>query len=246
VTSSGPGGGNGGGKGKRLKWEPAALMALVLGLGLWVAFGPAGKPTFDLRPGATTEELRVANTRGVLEAAPDPASGEYTFRVLLRDQPPGAVLTRAEAERAFGGEVVSRAIAPASNWVFRTLNITSWVNVVWIGIGLAGQLAFSGRMVLQWIVSEKRRQSVITESFWWFSLFGAVTLFSYFVWRQDPIGILGQASGIVIYVRNIRLIYKQKRRAAREEARGGGESSTPASGTPGSPRADVEPPAPIS
>ena len=73
-------------------------------------------------------------------------------------------------------------------------------------------------MVLQWIVSERKRQSIITESFWWFSLFGAVTLFSYFVWRQDPIGILGQASGIVIYIRNLRLIYKHKRRVARAAA----------------------------
>jgi len=38
------------------------------------------------------------------------------------------------------------------------------------------------------------------------------------VWRQDPIGILGQASGIVIYLRNIRLIYKHKRRTARAAA----------------------------
>jgi lipid-A-disaccharide synthase-like uncharacterized protein len=70
-------------------------------------------------------------------------------------------------------------------------------------------------MVLQWIVSERRRESIITESFWWFSLFGGVTLFSYFVWRADPIGILGQATGIVIYTRNIRLIYKAKRRTIR-------------------------------
>ena len=30
---------------RRMKWEPAALMAIVLGLGLWIAFGPASKPT---------------------------------------------------------------------------------------------------------------------------------------------------------------------------------------------------------
>ncbi len=201
---------------KRFKWEPAALMALVLGLGLWIAFGPAGKPRFDLRPGALTQEVRIAETRGLLEAARDPGSGAPTFRLLLRNQPPGPVLTRAEAEHVFGARVVEDTVAPRTNRLFRQLNITSWTNVVWVGIGLLGQLAFSGRMVLQWVVSERKRQSVITESFWWFSLFGAVTLFSYFVWRQDPVAILGQASGIVIYIRNIRLFAKQRRRAARD------------------------------
>ncbi|MBL9032670.1 MAG: lipid-A-disaccharide synthase N-terminal domain-containing protein [Phycisphaerae bacterium] len=104
------------------------------------------------------------------------------------------------------------------NPVFRVLNITSWANVVWVGIGLGGQIAFSGRMLLQWFISERRRESVITESFWWFSLFGALALFSYFVWRQDPVGILGQASGIVIYARNLRLIHKRRRRMARNAA----------------------------
>ena len=73
-------------------------------------------------------------------------------------------------------------------------------------------------MLVQWLMSERRRKSVITESFWWFSMVGALFLFSYFVWRQDPVGILGQATGIVIYMRNLRLIYKQKRRSARDEA----------------------------
>ena len=102
--------------------------------------------------------------------------------------------------------------------MFKALNITTWTNMVWIGIGLLGQVAFSGRMILQWIVSEKHRRSVISESFWWFSLFGGLTLFSYFVWRADPVGILGQASGIVIYIRNIRLLRKHARREARAAA----------------------------
>lgn len=205
---------------KRLKWEPAALMALVLALGLWIAFGPAGRPKFPVAPGSLSQPIRIGNTRGLLEAvpAPDPAA-ERTFRVWMKDGPgQPRHLSRAEAEGLFGMPVIAETLEIRENWIFQTLNITSWVSVVWVGIGLLGQLAFSGRMVLQWIVSERKRQSVITESFWWFSLFGAVTLFSYFVWRQDPVGILGQASGIVIYIRNLRLIHKQKRRTARAAA----------------------------
>lgn len=202
---------------RRKKWEPAALMVLVLALGMWIAFGPAGKPHFPVRPDSLTQTVRIGNDRGTLEAfKADPSDTAYSFRLWMKDIP-GApeVLTREQAERLIGPSAVKNTVDTSRNAIFRTLNITSWVSVVWVGIGLLGQLAFSGRMVLQWIVSEKKRQSVITESFWWFSLFGAVTLFSYFVWRQDPIGILGQASGIVIYMRNLRLIYKHKRRTVR-------------------------------
>jgi lipid-A-disaccharide synthase-like uncharacterized protein len=206
------------GKKKKVKWEPAALMVIVLALGMWIAFGPASRPHFDKRPNAVWQELRLGNTRGIVEAAIPPGGTEYTFRRLTRDEPPSREYTRAEAEEIWGKRNVEQIVAPRTNGVFRYLNITSWAGVVWLGIGLCGQIAFSGRMILQWITSEKRRQSIITESFWWFSLFGSVTLFSYFVWRQDPVAMLGQASGVVIYARNLRLIYKQKRRTARAAA----------------------------
>jgi lipid-A-disaccharide synthase-like uncharacterized protein len=205
---------------KRKKWEPAALMILVLALGMWIAFGPASKPHFATHPGSLTQTIRIGNDRGTLEAfKASPADTEYCFRMWMKDIPgTPETLTRSQAERLIGARAVKNTIDTSRNWLFRTLNITSWTSVVWVGIGLLGQLAFSGRMVLQWIVSEKKRQSIITESFWWFSLFGGVTLFSYFIWRQDPIGILGQASGIVVYARNLRLIHKHKRRAARDRA----------------------------
>lgn len=212
---------------KRLKWEPAALMVLVLGLGLWIAFGPASKPKFPLNKDALTQDVRIGNTRGVLEAFVPPGATEPTLRLWINHGPnPPAAMTPAQARATLGDSVVDETLGQRRNWVFKTFNITSWASVVWVGIGLIGQLAFSGRMVLQWIVSEKKRQSVISESFWWFSLFGGLTLFCYFIWRQDPVALLGQASGIVIYTRNIRLIYKHKARLARSAA----QSEPPSSG----------------
>jgi lipid-A-disaccharide synthase-like uncharacterized protein len=196
---------------KRVKWEPAALMAIVLGLGLWIAFGPASRPHLDTRGGARLIALRIGDERGTLEVT---KSG--VFRVLMRGQAASREYSAAQIGEMFGPQVLREVTARRSNLVFRLMNITSWVGVVWLCIGLLGQLAFSGRMVLQWIVSERRRESVITESFWWFSLAGSLLLFSYFVWRQDPVALLGQASGIVIYARNLRLIHKQRRRAARD------------------------------
>jgi lipid-A-disaccharide synthase-like uncharacterized protein len=208
---------------KRTKWEPAMLMAIVLGLGFWIAFGPASKPRFPTAPGAITMEVRLGNTRGELEAFKPQGASDYSFRLwMVRGPANPTVMSRTEAENLWGKDNLDELVSAQHNWLFRTfsfLKITSLVSLVWVGIGFLGQLAFSGRMVLQWLASERHRRSVITESFWWFSLFGGVTLFSYFVWRQDPIGILGQASGIVIYARNIRLLRKHARRAARDGVR---------------------------
>jgi len=198
--------------GKRVKWEPAALMILVLGLGLWLAVGPASGPSLPVRPGATTLKLRIGDRRGVVEMMP--GTPDHTFRV-LRPNFASPEMSAVEFKQQFGEDLYNDAIAGRRNWVFKLLNITSWINLTWVAIGFFGQFLFSGRMLLQWLVSERKRQSVITESFWWFSLLGAVALFTYSVWRQDPVYILGQASGIVIYARNLRLIHKQKRRAAR-------------------------------
>lgn len=200
--------------GKRLKWEPPAAMALVLALGLWLALGPALRPKLPVPPGATTVHVRISDTRGIIAVIPGAPGQPVQFQVLMPDSPPSRVLSADEFRSVFGEKVYRESIGQR-NWVFRVLNITSWYNLVWVAIGFGGQVLFSGRMFLQWLISEKRRESVVTESFWWFSLTGALVLFSYFVWRQDPVGIVGQASGIVIYARNLRLIYKHKRRARR-------------------------------
>ena len=82
---------------------------------------------------------------------------------------------------------------------------------IWIGVGLLGQLFFTSRFLVQWIVSERRRESVIPVAFWWFSLLGGVTLLSYAIWRRDPVFILGQATGLVVYARNLSLIKRARR-----------------------------------
>ena len=53
---------------------------------------------------------------------------------------------------------------------------------------------------------------VIPLAFWYFSIGGGVILFTYAVYRQDPVFILGQSVGLFIYSRNLWLIYAEKRR----------------------------------
>jgi lipid-A-disaccharide synthase-like uncharacterized protein len=82
---------------------------------------------------------------------------------------------------------------------------------VWTVIGFIGQALFSMRFLIQWIHSERIKRSIVPEAFWYFSVAGGVTLLAYAIYRQDPVFILGQALGLVIYARNIWLIRRNKR-----------------------------------
>lgn len=197
-----------------MKWEPVAAMIALLLLGVWVVWGPSVQ--HELRPGGMTSKYNFAGLRGELETVRDASTGEHTFRLLPKDGPPGEVFGRDKFVEMFGQPGYERVTANAGNLVFRALNITSWSGVAWVCIGFLGQGAFFGRMFIQWLVSEKEKRSVVPEVFWWLSLLGGVTLFAYFAWRQDIVGVLGQTSGVVIYARNIRLIRKRARREARE------------------------------
>jgi lipid-A-disaccharide synthase-like uncharacterized protein len=77
--------------------------------------------------------------------------------------------------------------------------------------GILGQGFFSGRFLIQWIVSEKRQESTIPLAFWYFSIVGALMTFVYAVWRRDPVFTVAQASGLFIYTRNLILIRRKKR-----------------------------------
>lgn len=81
---------------------------------------------------------------------------------------------------------------------------------IWIAIGLFGQCLFFIRFFIQWIASEKRGESVIPRAFWFFSLGGGIILFIYSIYRQDPVFMLGQGTGLFIYSRNLYLIYRKK------------------------------------
>jgi lipid-A-disaccharide synthase-like uncharacterized protein len=81
---------------------------------------------------------------------------------------------------------------------------------IWIVIGLMGQLLFSCRFILQWIASEKNKRSVIPIAFWYLSIGGSLILLSYAIHRTDPVFIIGQSGGLIIYVRNLILIYRER------------------------------------
>jgi lipid-A-disaccharide synthase-like uncharacterized protein len=75
----------------------------------------------------------------------------------------------------------------------------------WIVLGLLAQALFSGRFLVQWIATERLKRSTVPKAFWHLSLVGSLLLLVYAVHRRDPVFILGQSFGFVVYVRNLML-----------------------------------------
>ena len=80
----------------------------------------------------------------------------------------------------------------------------------WLLLGFTGQALFAMRFLVQWIYSERRRQSVIPVAFWYFSIAGGAILLSYAIYRQDPVFIVGQSAGFFVYSRNLYFIHRQR------------------------------------
>ncbi|WP_187972113.1 lipid-A-disaccharide synthase N-terminal domain-containing protein [Aquibium microcysteis] len=82
----------------------------------------------------------------------------------------------------------------------------------WIILGFVAQALFTMRFVVQWLASEREKRSVVPIAFWFFSLGGGTLLLVYAIQRQDPVFIAGQAMGLFIYIRNLKLIFNERRR----------------------------------
>lgn len=79
-------------------------------------------------------------------------------------------------------------------------------NTIWLAVGFLGQAMFSMRFIIQWIHSERQRRSIIPVAFWYFSVAGGALLLLYAIYRLDPVFILGQGAGLLIYGRNLYFI----------------------------------------
>ena len=80
----------------------------------------------------------------------------------------------------------------------------------WLILGFTAQMLFSARFLVQWIASERAGMSVVPISFWWLSIIGGILLLWYAIRRRDPVFIVGQATGVCVYTRNLVLIWKSK------------------------------------
>jgi len=81
----------------------------------------------------------------------------------------------------------------------------------WVLFGILGQILFGSRFIVQWLASERRKESTIPVAFWYLSLLGGLILFAYAFWyRQDIVFTIGQSAGVFIYVRNLMLIRRPR------------------------------------
>lgn len=90
---------------------------------------------------------------------------------------------------------------------FRNEDVPLWLLIY----GSLGQIIFTLRFIYQWIYSRKRHESILPLGFWLISLLGSAIIVSYAIVRHDPVLILGQSTGLVVYIRNIWILKKQRR-----------------------------------
>jgi lipid-A-disaccharide synthase-like uncharacterized protein len=84
--------------------------------------------------------------------------------------------------------------------------------LLWLGVGLFGQALFFSRWIVQWLASEKRKESTMPLSFWYFSLIGSVLVLAYAIRNREPVLVIGQGTGTLIYVRNLMLLSRMRTR----------------------------------
>lgn len=192
-----------------MKWEAVLLMVLLVLLGFLLVYGPGRDRGLA--------EVQIGQSKAKLVEIE--STGQRTFMLVYREGDEHGPITESQLQDFFGEREAERVLSGNENAVFRLLNITSWASLPWVVLGFGAQVVFASRFLIQWVISERKKESVIPVAFWWVSFFGGVALFAYFVWRQDPVGVLGQSSGIVIYARNLRLIYKKRRREQRAAER---------------------------
>ena len=81
----------------------------------------------------------------------------------------------------------------------------------WLILGFFAQALFASRFIIQWIASERAGESVMPEVFWLLSLLGSSLLLAYAIKQKDPVFILGQSTGFLVYLRNLHLIKRKKK-----------------------------------
>lgn len=94
--------------------------------------------------------------------------------------------------------------------MFDFINNLSQTEIIFLCIGFLGQGIFASRFIIQWLYSEKEGRSTIPIIFWYLSIFGGIGLLIYAIHKKDPVIIVGQMFGILIYLRNLYFIYKNR------------------------------------
>jgi lipid-A-disaccharide synthase-like uncharacterized protein len=77
------------------------------------------------------------------------------------------------------------------------------MSTLWLCLGFTGQGLFASRFLVQWIASERRRESHFPTAFWYLSIVGGLLSLVYAIYLRDPPFIFGQSAGLLVYSRNL-------------------------------------------
>ncbi len=73
-------------------------------------------------------------------------------------------------------------------------------------IGFTGAALFTGRWIVQLIVSRRHRRPVVPRAFWYMSLSGSILLLSYFIFgKNDSVGIVTNLFPMSVAIYNLYL-----------------------------------------
>jgi lipid-A-disaccharide synthase-like uncharacterized protein len=91
------------------------------------------------------------------------------------------------------------------NYNFNTIFKNEDVPLLLLIWGSAGQIIFTFRFIYQWLYSEKRNDSFLPKGFWIISTIGSLMIFTYAIYRLDPVLFAAHSLGLFIYIRNLML-----------------------------------------
>lgn len=94
---------------------------------------------------------------------------------------------------------------PEEKLIILGITITPWKIV-----GFTGMFIFSLRFLIQWVASERAKQSIIPFGFWECSALGSILLIIYWISKRDSVGILQNVIPLPIYLRNIYFRYTRR------------------------------------
>lgn len=93
--------------------------------------------------------------------------------------------------------------------LIKSENITGWI----MSLGIFAQIVYTSRFFYQWYYSEMNQESSLPLGFWVLSLMGSALLFTYGIFRQDPVLIAAHFFGAIIYIRDIQLLRSSEKLA---------------------------------
>lgn len=85
-------------------------------------------------------------------------------------------------------------------------NISPWL----VTVGIFGQLIYTSRFFYQWFQAERTGKAVLTPGFWMISLLGSSFLFTYGIFRNDPVLMSAHFFGGLIYIRDLYIARRSK------------------------------------